>query len=327
MTPSLDQLDLQLLQALQLDGRAPFSRIAAALGVSDQTVARRFRRLQTQAGLRVLGMTDESRVGRSNWIVRLRCTPDMSERLADALARRPDTSYVALISGGSEVVCEIRPRSRAARDELLLGRLQRTPRVIGFSAHCLLHRFYGGPLRWLQKANALSAEQEAALRPAPLDAAAPGTVTIDDTDEALLAALFRDGRTGLADLQRACGQSEDVVRRRLDRLRGNGALYFAVQYLPEHVGREIGAMLWLTVAPSALAAAGHALAEHAEVEFAAAATGQTNIIAAVRCRGTEELYAYLNDKIGALDGIRTVETALMLRQIKQLALAPAAVPG
>ncbi|WP_218907029.1 Lrp/AsnC ligand binding domain-containing protein [Micromonospora jinlongensis] len=78
---------------------------------------------------------------------------------------------------------------------------------------------------------------------------------------------------------------------------------------------------------SALAAVGHALAEHAEVEFAAAATGQTNIIAAVRCRGTEELYAYLNDKIGALDGIRTVETALMLRQIKQLTLAPAAVPG
>ncbi|MGC5310854.1 hypothetical protein ACPXCD_27885 [Micromonospora zamorensis] len=27
-----------------------------------------------------------------------------------------------------------------------------------------MRRFYGGPLRWLQKANALSAEQEAALR-------------------------------------------------------------------------------------------------------------------------------------------------------------------
>ncbi|MET7707369.1 AsnC family transcriptional regulator [Micromonospora sp. NPDC005413] len=326
MPPPLDHLDLQLLQALQLDGRAPFSRIAAVLGVSDQTVARRFRRLQTQAGLRVLGMTDESRVGRSNWIVRLRCTPDMSERLADALARRPDTSYVALISGGSEVVCEMRPRSPAARDELLLGRLQRTQRVIGFSAHCLLHRFYGGPLRWLQKANALTTEQEAALRPPPVEAA-PGTVTVDETDEALLAAVFRDGRATLADLQTACGQSEDVVRRRLDRLRGSGVLYFAVQYSPEHVGREIGAMLWLTVAPSALAAAGHALAAHPEVEFAAAATGQTNIIAAVRCRGTEELYAYLNDKIGALDGIRTVETALMLRQVKQLALVPPAVLG
>ncbi|WP_328416937.1 AsnC family transcriptional regulator [Micromonospora sp. NBC_00389] len=325
MTPSLDQLDLQLLQALQLDGRAPFSRIAAALGVSDQTVARRFRRLHTKVGLRVLGMADESRLGRSNWFVRLQCTPDMAERLADALARRPDTSYVALISGGSEVVCAMKPRSHTVRDELLLGRLPRTQRVIGFSAHCLLHRFYGGRLGWLQKVNALTTEQEAALRPPPVEAA-PGTVTIDDTDEELLAALFRDGRAGLAELQTACGQSEDVVRRRLDRLRDSGVLYFAVQYSPEHLGHEVGALLWLTVAPSALAEVGNALAEHAEVEFAAAATGRVNIIAAVRCRGTEELYAYLNDKIGALDGIRTVETALILRQIKQLALAPGAVP-
>lgn len=36
----LDSLDLKLLQALELDGRAPFSRIGEVLGVSDQTVAR-----------------------------------------------------------------------------------------------------------------------------------------------------------------------------------------------------------------------------------------------------------------------------------------------
>ncbi|MGD0705800.1 MAG: AsnC family protein, partial [Trebonia sp.] len=33
-TETLDELDRKLLQALQLDGRAPFSRIAAVLGVS-----------------------------------------------------------------------------------------------------------------------------------------------------------------------------------------------------------------------------------------------------------------------------------------------------
>lgn len=318
-TAPLDQLDLRLLQALQLDGRAPFSRIAAVLGVSDQTVARRFRRLHTRVGLRVLGMTDESRLGRSSWIVRLQCTPDTAERLADALARRADTSYVALISGGAEVVCAMKPRSRTARDELLLGRLQRTPRVIGFSAQCLLHRFYGDRLGWLHKTNALSASQESALRPPPVTPPA-GTTTVDDVDETLLAALFRDGRATLAELQAACGQSEDVVRRRLDRLRESGVLYFAVQHSPEQLGHEVVAMLWLTVTPSALSTVGLALAGHAEVEFAAAATGQVNIIASVRCRGTEELYAYLNERIGALNGVQSVETTLILRQVKQLTI-------
>ena len=44
---SFDPLDRQLVHALQLDPRAPFSRVAAVLGVSDQTVARRYSRLRT----------------------------------------------------------------------------------------------------------------------------------------------------------------------------------------------------------------------------------------------------------------------------------------
>src|SRR5262249_38280308 len=67
----VDDLDRRLLHALQLDGRAPFSRIAAVLGVSDQTIARRFRRLAGTADLRGLGVTDESRLGWQSWIVRL----------------------------------------------------------------------------------------------------------------------------------------------------------------------------------------------------------------------------------------------------------------
>ncbi|MFG1928762.1 Lrp/AsnC family transcriptional regulator [Cryptosporangium sp. NPDC048952] len=318
-SPTLDALDLKLLQALQLDGRAPFSRIAEVLGVSDQTVARRFRKLRTSVGLRVLGMTDESRLGRSSWIVRMQCAPETAERLADALARRPDTSYVALISGGTEVVCGMKPRSREDRDDLLLDRLQRTPRVIGYSAYCVLHRFYGGPLGWLRKSSALSPAEEGALRLESLPSAST-TTTIDCVDEALLATLFGDGRAGLAELQAACGQTEDVVRRRLEQLRASGVLYFDVQYSPEVLGHDVAVMMWLTVAPSALSSVGLALAGHREVEFAAAATGKINIVAAVRCRDTEELYSYLSDKLGALDGVRTVETAPILRQVKQLAL-------
>lgn len=51
----LDDLDRALIHALHLDGRAPFSRIAGVLGVSAQTVARRYLRLRTEAGLRAAG--------------------------------------------------------------------------------------------------------------------------------------------------------------------------------------------------------------------------------------------------------------------------------
>jgi DNA-binding Lrp family transcriptional regulator len=320
-SPTLDSLDLKLLQALQLDGRAPFNRIAAVLDVSDQTVARRYRRLTTTVNLRVLGMTDGTRLGRQNWIVRLHCKPDVAERLADALAKRPDTLYVALTSGGTEIICGMKPRNTRERDELLLERLPRTPHVGSVTAHCLLHRFYGGPLGWLTKIEALDAGQQEALRlptPAPLEA----PVLLDAADDELLALLARDGRTTLNALQTATGQPESAVRRRLDRLRSTGVLYFGVQYDHATVGRDVQAMLWLTVAPHATAAVGRALADHPEVQFASATTGLANLVAFGFFRSPEHVYAYLNDKIGILDGIRSVETAFILRQVQHLTYAP-----
>jgi DNA-binding Lrp family transcriptional regulator len=320
-TDTLDELDRKLLQALQLDGRAPFSRIAAVLGVSDQTIARRYKRMRGSGSLRVLGMADESRLGRTMWLMRLHCTPDGADRLAGALARRTDTSYVALISGGTEVTCAMRPHSDQERDELLLERLQHTPRVNGISAHCVLHSFYGGPVGGLNKISALSAEEETALRlPAPEPAGAPVAVT--DEDKALLSVLRQDGRAALAELQAASSLSEDAVRRRLAHLRAAGILYFEVQYAPELLGQRVTAMLWLSVSPAALSAVGTAMAEHDEVIFAAAVTGHANVFAVLVGRDTRQLYTYLSGQIGALDGVRSVETALVLRHIKRLALEP-----
>ncbi|MEU1089918.1 AsnC family transcriptional regulator [Streptomyces sp. NPDC005892] len=316
-----DALDLKVMQALQLDGRASFVQIADVLGVSDKTVARRFTGLRRDTGFRVIGMTDETRLGRPSWIVRLRCTPDAAEPLAAALARRADTFYVSLMSGGTEVMCAMRPRTQQERDELLLGRLPRTPRVVSVSAHCVLNQFYGGTLGWLNKISALTPEQEEALRPR-LGEPAAGPVTLDAVDEALIGVLRRDGRAPMAELQSRTGQSEAVVKRRLDRLRRTGALYFDVEYDHEPLGHGVGAMLWLTVAPAGLGTVGKTLAAHSEVRFAAAVSGRANVVAAVQCRTTQELYAYLTDRIGATPGVQNAETLLTLRQVKVLTYDP-----
>ncbi|MFF3500587.1 Lrp/AsnC family transcriptional regulator [Streptomyces sp. NPDC003247] len=316
-----DALDLCLLQALQLDGRAPFSRIAEVLGVSDQTVARRYRRLRSEVRLRVLGMADHSRLGRTDWIVRLRCTPDAATPLADALARRPDTSYIGLMSGGTEVMCAMKPRSREDRDELLLERLPRTRRVTSVDAYCVLHHFYGGPLGWLNKIDALEPAQEAALRPAPPETVAQ-PVVLDTLDEALLELLRHDGRTTALDLATATGRTESVIKRRLHRLRGTGVLYFDVEHDHEPFGHGTEAVLWLRVEPTRLRSVGQALAGHRQVRFAAMVSGRANVVVSVLCRTTEELFAYLADQVGSLAGVRAAEAVPTLREVKALTYDP-----
>ncbi|MEU9454963.1 Lrp/AsnC family transcriptional regulator [Streptomyces sp. NPDC048277] len=313
---TLDQLDVQLLCALEVDGRASFSRIAAVLGVSDQTIARRYRRLCAEAGLRVVAVRDADRLGQDQWMLRLRCAPDSATVIADALAKRPDTAWIGLASGGTEIVCMTRPRHPGDHDDLLLGKLPRTPSVVEIRAQQLLHRFYGGPNGWVQKFRALSQEQVAALRPPSPEG--DGPARLEPEDAPLLAALERDGRATYPELQRATGRSESSVKRRLAALIASGAVYIDVEYRSEVLGYPMTALLWITTAPAAMHSVGEALAGHEEVAFAAATAGPSHVVVTAVLRDTAGLYGYLSGPVGRLDGVQHVEAMPFLRRVKQL---------
>jgi len=315
-----DKLDLQLLSALEVNGRASFSRIGAVLGISDQTVARRYRRLCAEGGLRVVAVRDADVLGQDHWTLRLRCVPDSAQTIADALAKRPDTSWIGLASGGTEIVLGTRPRNAGDRDDLLLGKLPRTPHVLEIRAHQKLHRFFGGPQGWVQKFAALAPDQIEALTPDPEPA--PGPARIEPEDEPLLAVLERDGRATYPELQRATGRSESAVKRRLATLTGSGAIYLDTEYYAETIGYPLFAALWLTVAPAALHSVGEALAGHDQIAHASATAGPTNLTATAVVRNTSDLYAYLSGPLGHLEGVQHVEATPYLRSVKQLTYRP-----
>ncbi len=321
----LDELDAQIVHALHVDGRAPFGRIATVLGVSDQTVARRYRRLRSAGALRVVGLPDARRFGWVQWFIRVQVAPGAAVPIAEALARRPDTSWVSLTSGGTEIVCVTLVRSGAQRDALLLGKLPRTPRITGITAHCLLRVFAGGPTGWHGRADALGDEQIAALTPPVAPApASRAPAALEQGDERMLAVLSVDGRAGYAELAAATGWSESTARRRLEHLHRSGALFFDVDIDPALLGFATFAMLWLTVEPPRLRAIAQTVATHPEVAFAAATTGPTNLLVFVACRDVDGLYDYLESGIGALDGVRMMESTPVIHSAKR---AGAALPG
>jgi DNA-binding Lrp family transcriptional regulator len=313
----LDELDRQIVHALQLDGRAAFSRVAEVIDVSDQTVARRYRRLRNEEGVRVIGNVDTWRIGATSWYLRIQCVPDAAVSVAEALARRPDTAWVRLGSGGTEISCATRARSRAETDALLLQKLHRTPRIIGISAHCLIHLYFGGDESFLGKSGALDAAQVQALTPAWKAEPSPPVPTMDAGDRALLAVLARDGRAGYPELSAATGWSESTVRRRLGELRRSGVVFFDVDVPGPALGFEMEAMMWLDVAPHGMVDAAKTLATHPEVPFVAATTGPTNIVASLVCKDVAALYDYLSTRVAAIPAIRHIETNPIVRTIKR----------
>jgi DNA-binding Lrp family transcriptional regulator len=311
---TVDALDRQLVQCLGVDGRAAFSAIAEVLGVSDQTVARRYRRLRSAGVLRVVGLKYPTSA--AHWFLRLRCVPGSGEAIAAALAQRPDTAWVQLLSGDTEVLCSLRGDGSEGT-ESLLTRMPRSGRIVAVTAYSRLHMFTGGPdaLDFMDVLPAarvapLRVQVRAKQRPVAAEAAS-------DLDGALFAALALDGRTPCADIAGASAYSETTVRRRLDQLRDLGLLYFDLELDMPTFGFRSAAWMWLSVPPSQLAAVGSALAKFPEIAYVTATTGPSNLAACAVCRDDESLYEFLTAKVGALPGVERVETAPIIRTVKQ----------
>jgi DNA-binding Lrp family transcriptional regulator len=311
----LDATDRQIIHTLAIEPRASFRIVADVAGISDQTAARRYRRLTEAAGLRILGVPDGSQLGWTDWFVRLQTTPGGADSIAEALARRPDTQWVRLASGGTEVVCTLQARSPEQRDALFLHGLPGSRRVVQISAHAILHDFTPGP--WQGICRALSPAQLAKLGQSGQRHVPPARGALLPEDEPLLAELARDGRARNAALAAALHWHESTVRRRIDELRRAGLLYFEVDLDNQVFGLNTQAMLWLSVEPARLNQVGTAMAAHLAVPFVAATTGPTNLLASALFRDSEHLYEYLTGELATLAGVTSVQTAPIIRTLKR----------
>jgi DNA-binding Lrp family transcriptional regulator len=314
---TLDPLDRQLVRALQLDPRATFSTLADVLGTSEQTVARRYRGLRREGLVRVVGAIDPRALGQTDWLVRLRCRPNGALAVAEALARREDVSWLTVNSGGSEVLFALRSRTAAEREDLLVDRLPRSAPVLDAAAAVIIRRFVGNdPTDWRGLRGCLDRDQVTRLSATP-PVAPRGPVTLEAGDSALLDLLIQDGRTSYATLARATGMTVSRVTRRVEALRASGVLYFDIDIAAAAIGPLTSAYLWFQLTPARLEAVGAELARHDEVQFAAAISGEDNLVAHAAAAGLDDLYHYLTTKIAAIDGVNRYTISPVLRRIKQ----------
>jgi DNA-binding Lrp family transcriptional regulator len=311
--PALDTVDHQLMHALGVDGRASFRLIASVIGVSEQTAARRYRRLRDAGVVRVLMLPAPDPVDRGQ-LVRLEVQPQAVRAVADALARRPDVSWLRLINAGAEILFGVRARTRADRDSLLLDQLPRTGRVVRTTVYSVLHHFRTpGEADWAGFPDPLDAEQRRLLH---VDRSDRPLVRTDNADRAIVDELAVDGRATYARLADLSGVSESAVARRLEFLVRSGTLYSDVDIAPEMLGFPAGANLYLEVTPSKVPTVGALLAAHPQTAFVAAVGGPANMIAAIRCRDMAEIYEYVTATLGRVDGVEHVEVSTVSRTIK-----------
>ena len=103
----MDAVDKAIIEALQKNGREPFRRIAAEVGVSEATIRARYARLCEDNILQVTGVTNPLGLGfESQAMVGIR-TSGSPEPVAEAIAQWDEADYVVVTAGQFDLLVEL----------------------------------------------------------------------------------------------------------------------------------------------------------------------------------------------------------------------------
>ena len=123
-----DDLDRNIIEALQANGRESFRSIAARVGVSEATVRARYGRLTAEGILQVVAVTNPLGLGYEQALVGVK-TSGSPEQAADAVARWPEADYVVATAGQFDLVVELVATDRRHLLDLT-SRLRALPDVV-----------------------------------------------------------------------------------------------------------------------------------------------------------------------------------------------------
>ena len=126
-SPAIDDLDRQIIRALEEDGRRPFREIARALSVSEATVRSRFHRLSETGVVRIVAFAEPAATSRERMaLLFVRVDPEHHDAVAAAIAARPQVSYVSTVLGDCDLFAQVIVRD----DEELWSFVQRDVRSL-----------------------------------------------------------------------------------------------------------------------------------------------------------------------------------------------------
>ena len=124
---SLDELDRALIEQLQQDGRMSYTKLAAAVGLSEAATRQRVQRLVDSGVVQVVAVTDPLSLGRRRMaMIGIRCDGDTGIA-AERIGGLEDVEYVVITAGSYDILAEV----VVSDDERFFDLLNRIRRVKG----------------------------------------------------------------------------------------------------------------------------------------------------------------------------------------------------
>jgi Lrp/AsnC family transcriptional regulator, regulator for asnA, asnC and gidA len=134
----IDETDRLIIEQLQGDGRMPYTRLGAQVGLSEAAVRQRVQRLTDAGVIQIVAVSDPMLLGRRRIaMIGVRTEGDVTD-ISEQIAAIHDAEYVVITAGSFDIMVEAMAADEA--DLLRITNLIRTiPGVRSTQTFMLLH--------------------------------------------------------------------------------------------------------------------------------------------------------------------------------------------
>ena len=142
---------------------------------------------------------------------------------------------------------------------------------------------------------------------------------IDNSDRKIINLLMENGRMSASEIARRIGGiSERVIRYRIERIIQEGYIQISAITNPKTLGYSVTADVFLEVESGSILDVAKKVAEYECVSYVACSIGERDISVQIVGHDTNEVYQFVTEVIGKIEGVRKTTTSIVPLVLKDV---------
>ncbi len=142
-------------------------------------------------------------------------------------------------------------------------------------------------------------------------------IKIDQLDAGIISLLQKDGRRPSVEMARLLDVAEGTIRKRIERLIGDGVIHVSAWADPLKIGYENYAVLMIRIDHQELDKAAQRIAQFPEIFFLGICTGAYDLFVTAAFRSLQHMHEFITVRLSRVAGVRDVTTSHVMQVVKR----------
>ena len=287
----ISKTDQRLIEELQKDGRATYAELAARLGITPSTVAKRVERLITSKIIDIRALQNPFKLGlMANALIAIKTNPAKIDDVCNQLVHNFHINNVMTVFGRFDILIIVFFPTWELLFDFISKELSQIDGVLQFETY---------QIKEIKKRSHQLIEN---------DLKYDGSQKLKEIDWKLIKELVKDGRMNISELSAKIGTHISTVSRRISALIHDNIIKIQAVPNPSKFGYSSNAILFLDVEPTKVDDICSSLLYYPEIHLFVTLINRSGVIIGIHATNNEALYMFIKGKITPLQGITGIQT-------------------